>query len=144
MHVDPARETTDRIVDLVRAEFPGVKLYVRSFDRRHTLSLLARQVDYEQRETFESAVEFGRAALEGLGLTHERAAERVADYIRTRDLDRLALQQAEGITAGRELVYARRVQPEPLSLPAHESTALNPEAAELVKGEPAPTNEVSR
>jgi glutathione-regulated potassium-efflux system protein KefB len=134
------RETTDRIVDLVRAEFPGVKLYVRSFDRRHTLSLLAREVDYEVRETFESAVEFGRAALEGLGMPHERAVE-VADYIRQRDLDRLALQQAEGVTAGRELTFARRVQPEPLSVPARESTALNPEAADLVKQQAA--NELS-
>jgi monovalent cation:proton antiporter-2 (CPA2) family protein len=133
------RETTDRIVDLVRAEFPGVKLYVRSYDRRHTLQLLAKGVDYEIRETFESAVEFGRAALQGLGMSQERAAE-VADYIRQRDLDRLALQQAEGMTAGRELAFARRVEPEPLSVPARESTALNPEAAALVKREPAPSD----
>ncbi len=125
-------EVANRIVDLVRGEFPGVKLYVRSFDRRHTLDLIGKGVDFELRETFASAVEFGRAALEGLGLTRERAAE-VADYVRSRDLERLALQQAEGITAGRDLVYARRVQPEPLSQPLRESAALNPEAAELVK-----------
>jgi CPA2 family monovalent cation:H+ antiporter-2 len=86
------------------------------------------------RETFESAVEFGRAVLEGLGLAHERAVE-VADYIRERDLERLALQQAEGITAGRDLMFARRVQPEPLSQPLHKSEALNPEARELMKPE---------
>ena len=130
------REVADRIVDLVRAEFSGLKLYVRSYDRRHTLELLAKGVDFEMRETFESAVEFGRAALEGLGLTHERAVE-VADYVRTRDLERLALQQADGITAGRDLSFARRVQPEPLSEPLHESEALNPEAVELMKPEPA-------
>jgi voltage-gated potassium channel Kch len=130
------KEAANRIVDLVRAEFPGLKLYVRSYDRRHTLELLAKGVDYEQRETFESAVEFGRAALEGLGMTHARAIE-VADYVRKRDLERLALQQAEGITAGRDLVWARRVQPEPLSEPLHESEALNPEAAELVQKEDA-------
>jgi glutathione-regulated potassium-efflux system protein KefB len=130
------RDAADRIVDLVRAEFPGLKLYVRSYDRRHTLELLAKGVDFEMRETFESAVEFGRAVLEGLGLAHERAVE-VADYIRERDLERLALQQAEGITAGRDLTFARRVQPEPLSEPLHESEALNPEAGELMKPEPA-------
>ena len=91
-----------------------MKLYVRSFDRRHSLELLAKGVDFEVRETFESALAFGRAALEGLGMDHERAAE-VADYVRNRDLERLALQQAEGITAGRDLAFARRVQPEPLS-----------------------------
>jgi hypothetical protein len=111
-----------------------VKLFVRSYDRRHTLELLAKGVDFELRETFESAVEFGRATLEGLGMTHERAVE-VAGYIRQRDLDRLALQQAEGIMAGRDLAFARRVEPEPLSEPQRETTALNPEAEELVKGE---------
>jgi glutathione-regulated potassium-efflux system protein KefB len=130
------RVAADRIVDLVRAEFPGIKLFVRSYDRRHTLELLAKGVDFEVRETFESAVEFGRAALEGLGMPHERAVE-VADYIRGRDVERLALQQTAGIMAGRDLAYARRVQPEPLSEPLGESTALNPEAADLVKQEPA-------
>jgi monovalent cation:proton antiporter-2 (CPA2) family protein len=129
-------DAADRIVDLVRAEFPGLKLYVRSYDRRHTLELLAKGVDFEMRETFESAVEFGRAVLEGLGLAHERAVE-VADYIHERDLERLALQQAEGITAGRDLMFARRVQPEPLSQPLRKSEALNPEAGELMKPEPA-------
>jgi len=128
------RDAANRIVDLVRGEFPGLKLYVRSYDRRHTLELLAKGVDFEIRETFESAVEFGRAALEGLGLAHERAAE-VADYIRRRDLDRLALQQAEGIAAGRGLVWKQRVRPEPLSEPLRQSEALNPEAVELVKPE---------
>jgi monovalent cation:proton antiporter-2 (CPA2) family protein len=127
-------EAADRIVDLVRGQFPGVKLFVRSYDRRHTLELLAKGVDFELRETFESAVEFGRATLEGLGMARERAVE-VADYIRQRDLDRLALQQAEGIMAGRDLAFARRVEPEPLSEPQREATALNPEAEELVKGE---------
>ncbi len=131
------RETTNHIVDLVRAEFPGLKLYVRSYDRRHTLELLSKDgVDFEMRETFESAVEFGRAVLEGLGLPHERAVE-VADYVRERDLDRLALQQAEGLAAGRDLVWQQRVRPEPLSQPRQRSQALNPEAGEMMKEEEA-------
>jgi monovalent cation:proton antiporter-2 (CPA2) family protein len=129
------REAANRIVDLVRGEFPGLKLYVRSYDRRHTLELLAKGIDFEIRETFESAVEFGRAALEGLGLARERAAE-VADYIHKRDLGRLALQQVEGISAGRDLVWKQRVRPEPLSEPLRQTEALNPEAVELVKPEP--------
>jgi glutathione-regulated potassium-efflux system protein KefB len=131
------RDTTNRIVDLVRAEFPGLKLYVRSYDRRHTLELLSKEgVDFEIRETFESAVEFGRAVLEGLGLSHERAVE-VADYIRQRDIDRLALQQAEGLTAGRELAWSQRVRPEPLSEPRQRAEALNPEAGEVLEEEEA-------
>ena len=130
------REAANRIVDLVRAEFPGLKLYVRSYDRRHTLELLAKGVDFEMRETFESAVAFGRAVLEGLGLAHERAVE-VADYVRQRDLERLALQQVEGIAAGRDFVWKQRVRPEPLSEPLRKSEALNPEAVELVRPETA-------
>jgi voltage-gated potassium channel Kch len=128
------QEAANRIVDLVRAEFPNLKLYVRSYDRRHSLELLAKSIDFEIRETFESAVEFGRAALEGLGLDRDRAAE-VADYIRTRDVERLALQQAEGLAAGRDLMWKRWVRPEPLSEPLRQSEALNSEAAELVKPE---------
>jgi glutathione-regulated potassium-efflux system protein KefB len=127
-----AREATNRIVELVHAEFAGVKLFARSYDRRHTLELLGKGVDHQERETFEAALAFGRAALEGLGMEREHATE-VADYVRTRDLERLALQQAEGLAAGRAFAFARRVQPEPLSTPSRETTALNPEAAALVK-----------
>src|SRR5947209_5628638 len=35
-------EAASRIVDLVRAEFPGTKLYVRSYDRRHSLQLIGK------------------------------------------------------------------------------------------------------
>jgi glutathione-regulated potassium-efflux system protein KefB len=127
------RDTTSRIVSLVRAEFPGLKLYVRSFDRRHSLELLSKDgVDFELRETVESAIEFGRAVLEGLGLPRERSLE-VADYVRRRDRDRLGLQQAEGIAAGRDLVWQKRVRPEPLSEPRHKGEALNPEAGEFLK-----------
>ena len=113
------REAASRIVDLVHAEFPGVKLYVRSFDRRHTLQLIAKGVDFELRETYESALVFGRRTLEGLGLDPERAAA-VEAFVRNRDLDRLALQQAEGMSAGPELLRARMVQ-EPLSEPGARS-----------------------
>ncbi len=47
------RAAADRIVDLIRSEFPAMKLFVRSYDRRHTLELLAKGVDFELRETFE-------------------------------------------------------------------------------------------
>ncbi len=94
--------------------FPAPSCYVRSYDRRHTLRLIAKGVDFELRETFESALVFGRRALEALGLDPERA-QAVEDFVRARDLDRLALQQAEGVSAGLELLQTRMVQPEPLS-----------------------------
>ncbi len=129
-------ETASRVVDLVHAEFAGVKLYVRSFDRRHTLQLIAKGVDFELRETYESALLFGRKTLEALGLDSERAAA-VENFVRERDLDRLALQQAEGIGAGLDLLRTRMVH-EPLSRPAREVTPLNPEAQEIIDRERRP------
>jgi glutathione-regulated potassium-efflux system protein KefB len=129
------REAASRIVDLVRAEFPGTKLYVRSFDRRHTLQLFAKGVDFELRETFESALVFGRHTLEALGLDSERAAA-VEEFVRSRDLERLAVQQAEGLSAGAELLRTRMVHV-PFSTPTREVRPLNPEAEEIIGHTPA-------
>ena len=125
------REAASRIVDLVQADFPGTKLYVRSFDRRHSLQLIGKGVDFELRETYESALVFGRKTLEGLGLDPDRAGE-VEELVRRRDLERLALQQAEGIFAGLDLLRAQMAQL-PLSKPSREVKALNPEAQEIVR-----------
>jgi glutathione-regulated potassium-efflux system protein KefB len=128
------RQAASRIVDLVHAEFPGTKLYVRSYDRRHTLQLIAKGVDFELRETYESALVFGRSTLEALGLDSERAAV-TEQFVRARDLDRLAVQQAEGLSAGTDLLNTRMVH-EPLSTPAREVKPLNPEAEEIISRPP--------
>ncbi|MEA2964988.1 MAG: hypothetical protein QOI46_5086 [Alphaproteobacteria bacterium] len=128
------RQAASRIVDLVHAEFPGTKLYVRSYDRRHTLQLIAKGVDFEMRETYESALVFGRNTLEALGLDSERAAA-TEQFVRARDLDRLAVQQAEGLSAGTDLLNTRMVH-EPLSTPAREVKPLNPEAEEIISRPP--------
>jgi glutathione-regulated potassium-efflux system protein KefB len=128
-------EAASRIVDLVRAECPAAKLYVRSFDRRHTLQLIAKGVDFELRETYESALVFGRNTLEGLGFDPGRAAA-VETFVRRRDLERLALQQAEGLSAGLDLLHARMVH-EPLSAPTREVKPLNPEAEQIISHPPA-------
>ena len=129
------REAASRIVDLVHVEFSGARLYVRSFDRRHTLQLLAKGVDFELRETYESALVFGRKTLEALGLDPERAAA-VEEFVRRRDLDRLVLQQAEGISAGLDLLRTRMIH-EPFSTPTREVRPLNPEAEEIIGHPPA-------
>jgi glutathione-regulated potassium-efflux system protein KefB len=128
------REAASRVVDLVHAEFPGTKLYVRSYDRRHTLQLIAKGVDFELRETYESALVFGRSTLEALGIDSERAAA-TEQFVRSRDLDLLALQQAEGLSAGADLLRTRMVH-EPLSTPAREVKPLNPEAEEIISRAP--------
>lgn len=110
------RETTDKIVDLIRSEYPEAKIFVRSYDRAHTLALRATGVDYEIRETFESGIEFGRKTLEALGLSEQVSLE-IAQEVKRRDEERLALQEAEGLTAGVHHVLTKPVKPEPLIEP---------------------------
>ncbi|MBN9024565.1 MAG: cation:proton antiporter [Rhizobiales bacterium] len=132
------QEVTDRIVELIQSEFPFVQLYVRSYDRGHTLRLLKKGVNYQMRETLESAFTFGAAALEGLGVAPERIAD-IAENLRTRDAARLAAQQAGGLlSAGRDMFVTKpfKPEPEPLTVPKRESRALNKEA-ESATAEPA-------
>lgn len=93
------RAATDKIVAIVKEEFPLAKLLVRSYDRGHTLDLIGAGVDYEIRETFESAMAFGEAALVALGVPADEAVETLAG-VRKRDAERLALQVDGGLLAG--------------------------------------------
>jgi glutathione-regulated potassium-efflux system protein KefB len=106
---------------------------VRAYDRRHTLQLIDKNVDFSVRETFESALVFGRSALETLGIEPERAGA-VIDFVRRRDQERLVLQQAGGDAAGIDLLRARMVQ-EPLSEPEREARPLNAEAEAIIESE---------
>ncbi|MFC5388546.1 monovalent cation:proton antiporter-2 (CPA2) family protein [Brevundimonas bullata] len=105
-------EAADKIVQLMKSEFPGVKLFVRAFDRGHSLRLIAAGVDYHIRETFESALKFGEAVLVDLGVAEDEAAETIAD-VRRRDAARLDLQVTGGLTAGRSMMRGNAVTPEP-------------------------------
>lgn len=102
-----------RVVDVVREGFPDVPLFVRSWDRRHSIRLLERNVDFELRETLEPALAFGREGLVRRGVGPEEAAAIERD-LRTRDAERLAIQRVEGIQAGDDRY---RVVPEPLTRP---------------------------
>ncbi len=126
-------EVADQIVKLARAEFPLAKLYVRAFDRGHVLRLIEQQVDYQIRETFESAMAFGRALLIDLGIPEDVAEETMKD-VRVRDEMRLEMQIVGGLTAGRSLMRGNMATPEPAPLvpPKHGGRGLNPEAAEAI------------
>jgi glutathione-regulated potassium-efflux system protein KefB len=110
------RKATDRIVELVKAEFPLVKLLVRSFDREHALKLAATDVDYQIRETFESAMAFGEAALRQLGVPEDEAAE-ISQEIRRRDAERYALELAGGLMAGADMMHGNVPKPTPFTTP---------------------------
>ncbi len=127
------RDAASRIVELVRSECPGAKLYVRSYDRTHSLELIRAGVDFELRETYESALTFGRSVLEALGLDAESAIA-VQEDVRRRDQERLALQQAGDVMAGLDKIYARP-QPEPLIAPVRQSRPLNADADDIIHSE---------
>ena len=127
-----------RIVEICKAEFPLAKVFARAYDRQHAIALLEVGVDDFMRETYESALAFGRQTLDALGVSDEEAAEVIAD-VRERDLARLAAQQQGGIFAGVDLVNTRRgVKPEPLERPDKVGVTINADAvraAEAAKEE---------
>jgi len=131
-------ETADRIVQLVKSEFPVAKLFVRAFDRGHTIRLIEARVDYQMRETFESALAFGKAVLIGLGFD-PAVAEETARDVKKRDEERLALQLVGGFTAGRQLLRGNMTTPEPAPLtpPKTKGTALSPSTAEVIEQDKA-------
>jgi glutathione-regulated potassium-efflux system protein KefB len=121
----------DRIVAIARAEFPHAKLFVRAFDRGQQLRLIAARVDFQIRETFESALVFGHAVLTEVGLSADEAAETIAD-VRRRDKERLALQVVSGIEAGRSLMRGNMTtpMPEPFTPPRAAAPTVVAEASE--------------
>lgn len=111
------REVATRIARLVRKEFPLAHLYVRAYDRGHALDLIQVGVDYQIRETFESAMVFGAAVLRGLDVPADEIDEIVAD-VRRRDEERFQLQIAAGdVTVGNNLILGNAPRPTPLTTP---------------------------
>jgi glutathione-regulated potassium-efflux system protein KefB len=122
------RVATNQIVELARGEFPQAKVLARSFDREHSLELVSAGVDFQIRETFESAVRFGQAALVEMGVDEEEAA-RVAEEVRRLDAERFDLEVAAGNTrAGIPLIIGNTAPatPTPFTVPRRESRVLNP------------------
>ncbi|OAM79243.1 monovalent cation:proton antiporter-2 (CPA2) family protein [Devosia elaeis] len=87
------KEQTTRIVELLRDEFPLAKVMARAFDRQHGIELVRAGAEYQLRETFESALAFGSAAVTLLGATAEEAEE-VMEGVRGRDRQRFERQLA--------------------------------------------------
>ncbi len=121
----------DRIVDLVRHEFPLTPVLARAYDRQHATELIKRGVTFQMRETFESAMAFGAAALHELGIGDDEIVEVTRD-VRRRDAERLQLQVTGGLAAGRALLRGNRWAPVPLTRPTQAGQALNEEAAQAI------------
>jgi glutathione-regulated potassium-efflux system protein KefB len=129
--VDDKDETT-RIVEQAKREFPLTPILARSYDRQHAIELIRRGVDFQIRETFESALAFGSEALRRLGVADVDVAE-IADDTRRRDAARLELQMAGDIQGGAKLMHGGRWTPTPLTRPKKPGKALNEEAADAIE-----------
>lgn len=133
-------ETTTKIAKLIGSEWPEMPLYVRAYDRIHALELMALEVKFFVRETFESSLVLGREMLEGLGRSQEEARDVVEDTKR-RDEERLRVQASEGVQAGRSMLHTRPVRPEPLVTPKGEATALDQRSRDVLMDAAGETQE---
>jgi glutathione-regulated potassium-efflux system protein KefB len=125
-------------VEVLKVQCPLVKLLVRAYDREHALQLIHAGVDLQVRETFESAIAFGEAALVTLGATPEEAAETAAE-VRRRDAERVELELAGGgLQAGAGLLLRNAPKPTPFTPPRRPARALSGETASVTGADPAP------
>jgi len=104
--VDKIEDAT-RITQLLKAEFPHVPVIARANDRRHNLDLIRAGADVQIRETFESALVIGAAALDKMGVSAEEI-EVTKSRVRDRDQQRLQLELVGGPDAGRSLFSGNR------------------------------------
>lgn len=108
-----------QIVELALDEFPQARLLVRSHDRGHAVELIRAGVDYQIRETVESAYLMGAEGLRALGFA-DVDIEEAAEDIRRRDTERLDEQVQGGAMSGRDRLLLQPV-PEPLTGTAGQS-----------------------
>ena len=86
--------------------FPQARVLMRAYDRRQIIDLNGLDVEFFQRELFESAVRMGRKALLSVGVAI-REVDRVEEEYRARDCERLELQTATGdLHAAKERMFA--------------------------------------
>ena len=102
------------IVNLVQNKFSRAKLLVRAYDRTAAIDLIHMGIEEPVRETFESGLRMGLAALRAAGIPEEDAVEAIED-VRRRDESRLQLQvqQTTGVT-GDTLQALKKIKPEPV------------------------------
>lgn len=71
-----------KISRMVQEHFPDLKQVVRARDMEHLIELRQAGIETVERETFESALKLGCAALEMLGLGHDEARRRADNFRR--------------------------------------------------------------
>ncbi|MEI7614042.1 MAG: glutathione-regulated potassium-efflux system protein KefC [Betaproteobacteria bacterium] len=102
------------LTDIVRKNFPQLKMIARARNVRHYVELRSRGVEVIERETFEAALKAGRHTLEVLGIDRFRARDMANIFRRhnIRDLEALVpvfkdeVSRVSAVKAGRDELAA--------------------------------------
>ncbi len=126
-----------QIATLLRHEYPLLQVLARSYDRGFSLQLINAGVDFQVRETFESALMFGENTLKALGVDEAEAAEVIED-VRRRDQARFDEQLAgiDAVVAAGKMLKGNMPVPTPLTPPRRAGRALNEETAAVLEDSP--------
>ena len=116
------------IVEQIKQEYPLLPVLARTYDRQSAVNLMKLNIDFQIRETFESALLLGREALIRLGVAQVEANE-VVTAIRQLDQERLNEEVLHGFSA--ELVK-KYWTPKPFVRPTQHAEALNEGAADIL------------
>lgn len=124
------------IAEHLKNNFPMVPVFARAFDRGTALKLVHAGVQYQLRETLESALTFATEVLQRIGVPFAEAVETVEE-VRRRDAERFSLQLASDgdIRAGSTLFRGNAPVPAPVATPRKAGKALNKEAEEALAAE---------
>jgi glutathione-regulated potassium-efflux system ancillary protein KefC/glutathione-regulated potassium-efflux system protein KefB len=95
------RDKASELVEAAHQAFPNLTILARAYDRRHAYELLREGADVVERETFESALNFGRRALVKLGVPERRALKAAVVF---RDHDKALFERLKPL-AGEEDRY---------------------------------------
>ncbi len=106
------KAATTRIAENAKIACPQAQVLVRAYDREHAIELLKTDIHYQVRETFESAMALSRRALLALGAA-DPEADRIMAEVRRRDGERLDLEAAGGLFAGRAMILGNAVRKDP-------------------------------
>ena len=125
---------TDRIESIVqnlKDAYPKLPILARTYDRKTTVSLIKRDVDFIVRETFESALTLSHATLMQLGVNKIEADEVIAE-VRYLDQERLNEEVLHGFSTD---IIRKYWMPKPFIKPHINAEALNEETAEILEKE---------
>ena len=111
--------------------YPKLPILARTYDRKTTVSLIKRDVDFIVRETFESALTLSHATLMQLGVNKIEADEVIAE-VRYLDQERLNEEVLHGFSTD---IIRKYWMPKPFIKPHINAEALNEETAEILEKE---------